>query len=68
MNPKDAKYLFEEINEFKYKPTKWEEGFLQNIEQRVEIGQRLTPAQGRALEEIYCQAVDGGTYQRRQRI
>lgn len=62
----DAVTLIRHIRNQKYKPSEWEQSFMQSIENSP--FQKLSYKQTRALEIIYSKSVGGGQFQGRQRI
>lgn len=65
MRSKDAKILLEAIDKgynkrrsgFRiFRPNKFEQEFLHNIKKEVEAKDRISDAQGKVLQNIYCKA------------
>ena len=56
MTHADAKYIIAEIDKTGYRPTPWENIVIGMIEQAMERGDVLTPAEGRRLSRVYTHA------------
>lgn len=59
MNNYDAIQLIEAIQESQKPLTKWEEDFLQSIEEQLDNGDRLSDKQSDALQKIYRKSQGG---------
>jgi hypothetical protein len=64
MTRPEALQLIAEVRKTKYKPTAWEQGFMEGIEQRLTTP--LSYKQHCAMEALYRRATGGGSFQPRE--